>query len=77
VFVERSSPGDYFSPEPAGVIGELAEKINRFGEAPEAHRPVIDRAERWVRERFDARVHADAITEVYELILRHPAGAPK
>jgi glycosyltransferase involved in cell wall biosynthesis len=77
VFVERSSPGDYFSPEPAGVIGELAEKINRFGEAPEAHRPVIDRAERWVRERFDARVHADAMTEVYELILRHPAGAPK
>jgi glycosyltransferase involved in cell wall biosynthesis len=77
VFVERSSPGDYFSPEPAGVLGELARKIDRFGEDPEAHRPVTDRAQRWVRERFDARVHADAMTEVYELVLRHPAGAPK
>jgi len=77
VFVERSGPGDYFSPEPAGVLGELAQKINRFGEDPEAHLPVIDRAQSWVRERFDARVHADAMTEVYELVLRHPAGAPK
>jgi glycosyltransferase involved in cell wall biosynthesis len=77
VFVERASPGDYFSPEPAGVIGELAEKIDRFGEDPEAHRTVTDRAQRWVRERFDARVLADAMTEVYELVLRHPAGAPK
>jgi hypothetical protein len=59
------------------VIGELARKIDRYGEDPEAHVPVIDRAQQWVRERFDARVHADAMTEVYELVLRHPAGAPK
>lgn len=77
VFVERSSPGDYFSPEPSGVISDLARRIAEFGASPEAHLPVIDRAQRWVQERFDARVHADAMTAVYEMVLRHPAGAPK
>ena len=77
VFVERSSPGDYFSPEPAGVIEDLARQVNRFGANPETHQPMIDRAHRWVVERFDSSVHADAMTEVYDLILHHPAGAPK
>jgi glycosyltransferase involved in cell wall biosynthesis len=77
IFLERSSPGDYVSPEPSGIIDELAQRINRFGLRPETHRPIIDRAERWVRERFDARVQTEAMLEIYEFILGRAVDAPK
>jgi glycosyltransferase involved in cell wall biosynthesis len=76
IFVERSSPGDYVSPEPSALIDELAQRINRFGHRPETHRPVIDCAERWVRERFDARVQAEAMFEIYEFVLGRAVDAP-
>ncbi len=38
VFVERSSPGDYISPEPAALIDELARAHHRgYGINPESH----------------------------------------
>jgi glycosyltransferase involved in cell wall biosynthesis len=77
IFVERSSPGDYVSPEPSGLIDELAQRINCFSLRPETHRPIIDRAERWVRERFDARVQAEAMLEIYEFVLGWAVDAPK
>jgi glycosyltransferase involved in cell wall biosynthesis len=77
VFVERSSPGDYISPEPAAVIDDLAHRIKKFGMNPEAHRPTVDRAQQWVLERFDARVQAQAMLELYDFVLGRPTDAPK
>ena len=77
VFVERSSPGDYISPEPAGVIDDIAKHIVKFGEAPELFRPMVDRAEQWVSERFDGKVQAEAMSEVYDFLLGRPTDAPK
>jgi glycosyltransferase involved in cell wall biosynthesis len=77
VFVERTSPGDHISPEPAAVISELADRINAFGMDQKSHLPVIEHAHRWVTERFDARVQAESMLEVYDLVLGRPTDAPK
>jgi glycosyltransferase involved in cell wall biosynthesis len=77
VFLERASPGDYISPEPAAVIDALAQRINAFGMNPESHYPMIDRAQRWVFDRFDARVQAEAMLEIYDFVLGRPTDAPK
>lgn len=77
VFVERSSPGDYISPEPAAVIDELARRIHEFGKNPESHRPMVDLAQRWVVERFDARVQAEAMLEIYDFVLGTPTDVPR
>jgi glycosyltransferase involved in cell wall biosynthesis len=77
IFLERANPGDYISPEPAGVIDELARRINEFGVDPKSHRPMIERAREWVLDRFDARVQAEAMLELYEFVLRRPVDAPK
>jgi|SRR5579871_1404141 len=77
VFVERSSPGDYISPEPAALIEELARRINDFGIDPNSYRAMVDRAQQWVFERFDARVQAEAMLEVYDFVLGCPSDVPK
>jgi glycosyltransferase involved in cell wall biosynthesis len=77
VFVERVGPGDYVSPEPSAVIDELARRIDDFGTSPESYRPMIERAHRWVLERFDARVQAEAMSEVYDLAIGRPTDSPK
>jgi glycosyltransferase involved in cell wall biosynthesis len=77
VFVERANPGDYISPEPAAVIDELASRINDFGMNPESYRPMVERAHQWVQARFDARVQAEAMAELYEFVVRRPVDAPK
>jgi glycosyltransferase involved in cell wall biosynthesis len=77
VFIERSSPGDYISPEPAALIDELARHINEYGLNPESHRDTVDRAQRWVFERFDARVQAEAMLEIYDFVLGCPSDVPK
>ena len=77
IFVERSSPGDYISPEPSAVIDELARRINDFGIDAEAYGPMVDRAQRWVIDRFDARVQAEAMLEIYDFVLECPTDLPK
>jgi glycosyltransferase involved in cell wall biosynthesis len=77
VFVERANPGDYGSPEPNAVLDEIAGHIDRFGEHPESYRSMVDRAHRWAWERFDQRVQADAMFEVYELAMGRPTDSPK
>ena len=77
IFVERTSPGDYVSPEPAGVIDELARRINEFGMDPESYCPMIERAHEWVLDRFDARVQAEAMLELYDFVVNRPVDAPK
>ena len=77
VFVERSSPGDYISPEPSAVIDSLARRINDFGTDPESYRPMMNQAQRWVLERFDASVQAEAMLEIYEFVLGRPTDGPK
>jgi glycosyltransferase involved in cell wall biosynthesis len=77
VFVERTSPGDYMSPEPPAVIDELARQIADFGDHPEFYRPMIDRAHQWVLERFDARVQAEAMVEVYDFVAGRPGDFPR
>jgi len=77
VFVERANQGDYISPEPAAVIDELASRINDFGMNPESYRPMVERAHQWVQARFDARVQAEAMAELYEFVVRRPVDAPK
>jgi glycosyltransferase involved in cell wall biosynthesis len=77
VFVERANPGDYISPEPAAVIDDLARRIDGFGVDPAPYGPMIDRARKWVLERFDARVQAEAMLEIYDFIFKRPVDAPK
>lgn len=77
VFVERSSPGDYLSPEPSAIISDLAGRIMSFGLNPESFRPMVDEAEQWVRVRFDAPVQAEAMVEVYDFVLGRPTDSPK
>jgi glycosyltransferase involved in cell wall biosynthesis len=77
IFVERANAGDYGSPEPAPVVEELAGHIDRFGADPASYAPMIERAYRWVVERFDGRVQAEAMFEAYELIVGRPTDSPK
>jgi glycosyltransferase involved in cell wall biosynthesis len=77
VFVERANPGDYISPEPAANIEDLARRINAFGIDPDSYHPMIEHAREWVRDRFDARVQAEAMLEIYDFVLRRPVDAPK
>jgi glycosyltransferase involved in cell wall biosynthesis len=77
IFVERAHPGDHSSPEPAAIIDQLARHINDFGDDPRPFTAMIDRASRWVRERFDRRVQADAMFEAYELVMGRPTDSPK
>jgi glycosyltransferase involved in cell wall biosynthesis len=77
VFVERTSPGDYSSPEPAPVLDELAAHINDFGTHGKAYQPMIDRAREWVFSRFHAKVQAEAMLEVYDLVTGRPTDSPK
>jgi glycosyltransferase involved in cell wall biosynthesis len=77
VFVERSSPGDYISPEPSAVINDLVCRINEFGMNPDSYRSMIDRAQQWVFERFDARVQAESMLEIYEFVFRRPSDVPR
>lgn len=77
IFIERANPGDYISPEPSAVIDELAHRINEFGIDPESLRPMVERARQWVLDRFDARVQAEAMLEIYEFLVRRPVDAPK
>ena len=77
IFVERCHRGDYCSPEPAPVLDQLARQMDDFGWNKAAYQPMIDRAEQWVRERFDARVQADSMFEVYERVAGRPTDAPK
>jgi len=72
VFVERATAADHASPEPSAVIAQLAHEIEMYGRAPDAYRPMIDRAYRWVVERFDSRVQAEAMIEAYELAFGLP-----
>jgi len=41
------------------------------------HRDKVDRAQRWVFERFDARVQAEAMLEIYDFVLGCPSDVPK
>jgi glycosyltransferase involved in cell wall biosynthesis len=77
VFVERTNPGDYSSPEPAPVLDELAGRINDFGTRPESYEPMIARAREWVSSRFDGKVQAEAMLEVYDLVTGRPTDSPK
>ena len=77
IFVERSSPGDYMSPEPAAIIDELARRINEFGRNPATCLRMVDRAEQWVYERFDAHVQAEAMLDIYDLVLDRPTDSPR
>lgn len=77
VFVERTNPGDYSSPEPAPVLDELARHINDFGRQPEAYRPMIERAREWVFSHFHSTVQAEAMLEVYDLVTGRPTDSPK
>lgn len=77
VLVARTSPGDYMSPEPAAVLNELATRINDFGVHPESYGSMVDRAYHWVLERFDARIQAEAMCEVYDLAMGHLTDSPK
>src|SRR5207302_3566186 len=52
IFLNRTLPGDYRSPEPAPVLEELARHLNAYGKRPEPYRHMIEHAYRWVRERF-------------------------
>ena len=77
VLLERSSPGDYVSPEPSAVLNELANRIKDFGNRPESYEPMIDRAYQWVLERFDARVQAEAMCEVYDFVMGRLTDTPR
>ena len=77
VFIDRSAPEDYSSPEPAPVIETLAREIRQYGEEPSSFQPMIDRAYRWVVERFDARVQSESMLEIYDLVLGRPTDSPK
>ena len=77
IFVERSSPGDYMSPEPAAIIDELAQSINEFGLNPATCLRMVDRAEQWVNDRFDAHVQAEAMLDIYDLVLDRPTDSPR
>lgn len=77
VFLERASPGDYSSPEPTPILNELARQIDDFRVQPQRYRPMIDRAQQWILDRFDARVQAEAMLEVYELTVGRPTDGPR
>lgn len=77
VFVKRTLPGDYSSPEPTPVLDELARYINDYALRPDSYRQMIDEAYRWVRERFDSRVQCEAMLEVYDLLLGRPTDSPR
>jgi glycosyltransferase involved in cell wall biosynthesis len=77
VLVERTSPGDYVSPEPSVVLNELANRINDFGAHPESYQPMIDRAYQWVLDRFDGPVQAESMSEVYDFVMGRLADSPK
>jgi glycosyltransferase involved in cell wall biosynthesis len=77
VFIERSSPGDYISPEPAALIDELARRIDEFAMNPASHADMVDRAQQWVLDRFDGRVQAEAMLEIYDFVLGDPVDLPK
>jgi glycosyltransferase involved in cell wall biosynthesis len=76
VFVDRTLPGDYGSPEPSPVLDELSARINDFGKQPEAYGPMIDEAYSWVRKRFDSKVQSESMCEIYEALLGRPTDAP-
>ena len=75
--LERSSPGDYVSPEPSAILNELADRIRDFGAHPESFGPMIERAYQWILERFDARVQAEAMSEVYDFVAGRLTDSPR
>jgi len=77
IFVERVSAGDYNSPEPTPILEELAGYINHFGTHPDSYQPMIRHAHKWVTERFDASVQAEAMFEVYDLAMGRPTDSLK
>lgn len=77
VLIERTSPGDFLSPEPSAVLNELAGRINDFGQRPEAYRSMIDQAHGWILERFDAHVQAEAMSEIYDYVMGRVTDSPK
>lgn len=68
--VPRSRPHDYDLPEDATVLQNLAERIAAFGSDPEICRPMVDRARRWVRKRFDAHIQAEKMAAVYSEVAK-------
>jgi glycosyltransferase involved in cell wall biosynthesis len=77
VFIERSSPGDFLSPEPAAVIDDLARQLELFGLNPETYQYKVDYAQEWVSRRFDGRVQAEAMLEVYDTVMQRPTDGPR
>ena len=77
VFVKRTTPGDYSSPEPAPVLGEIARRVSDYGNNPRAYEGMIEHAHRWVAERFDGSVQSESMTEIYELVLGRPTDSPR
>ena len=77
VIVERTSPGDYSSPEPTPVLEELARRINEFGRHPELYANMIETALQWVRQRFAVQVQVDATLEIYDLVTGRPTDSPR
>ena len=71
IFVERSRPDDlqHETPERTEVLDALAEPISEYGEQPAKYQPMIERARRWVIERFDAPIQAEAMTVLYTKIM--------
>ena len=59
------------------MIDELARRIHEFGKNPESHRPMVDLAQRWVVERFDARVQAEAMLEIYDFVFGNSHRCPQ
>ena len=77
VLIERTSPGDFLSPEPSAVLNELASRINDFGMQPESYRPMIDQAYCWIQERFDSHVQAEAVSEIYDYVMGRVTDSPR
>ena len=77
IFVNRTAPEDYSSPEPGPVLDALVREIKRYGEDPDPFQPMVEQAYRWVLERFDSRVQSESMLKIYDLVLGRPTDSPK